>query len=167
VKNKAKTFNIIDEKIWESCEAYLKSKLMVGHVVTIQEKAEARTKAQHRLKWVWMGFLAKEKAGEGKGFNAEEWNAFFKHKFIKGLLISQDERHVEYFTTARESLKVIKKYGTEKQYNHSLNAITSDIKTEWLSVKNMKAYMDMITIYCSMDLGVVLPIPDDLKWLNN
>jgi hypothetical protein len=60
----------------------------------------------------------------------------------------------------------IKKYGTGAQYKHALKAITSDIQTEWLTVKSMASYMDMIMIYCSMDLALVLPVPDDLKWVN-
>lgn len=162
------TFNLKTQEIRQNCIDFLLA--LDGekvYTVTIKDEAESRSAAQLRLKWKWMGFLAKEKAGEGEGLSAQGWNAFFKKMFIKQLLLAQDEDYAEVFADIREKAILLKAGLSQEKYGKAEAAMWDEIKTEWLTVKNMKAYMDQINIYCTMSLGVVLPVPDDLKWLSD
>ena len=60
---KPQTFHISTPAIRANCLAFI-SQLEDPHaIVTIKNKKETRSAAQHRLKWQWMGFIAKERAG--------------------------------------------------------------------------------------------------------
>jgi hypothetical protein len=150
------TYRITSDKIKQNCFDEVK----IGDVVTIKDEKETRSKAQHRLKWIWMSFIAKEKMGEGIGRSTEDWNRYFKGKFMRALLIEQDEEYAAFYKNADTLLT------TSRNTKFAKELLIDSIKTEWLTVKNMKAFMDMISIYASMDLALTLPTPEDLKWLN-
>ncbi len=159
-------------------------KLEENVLVMIKTEKETRSKAQHRLKWMQMGFLAKEKAGEGRGWNAEEWNRVFKGMFIRKLLISQDEQYVDFYNRADMVLEQLERlpefyddigfHGRElagyintvdKLISFSKTIYLDYIKTEWLTVKNMHKFMEQLDEYCLHKLYIQLPIPEDLKWV--
>ena len=154
------TYRIANERIKKNCIEEIQG-LEVGYVVTIKKESESRSSAQHSLKWIWMRHIAKDKTGEGKGRDAEDWNRYFKGKFMRELLISQDQDYAEFYKDSDELiLDARNKVFAKKR-------VLDSIKTEWLTVKNMAAFMDMITIHCSMDLGVSLPMPAQFEWLND
>ena len=154
-----KTYYITSDKIKQNCIDEIQAREH-GYVVTIKEESEARSKAQLRLKWLWMAFIAKEKAGEGEGKSVEGWNRYFKGKFMRSLLIRQDEEYAEFYKKADELLS------TSRNRRFAKEILIDSIKTEWLTVKSMAVLMNAIMIHASMDLALTLPIPDDLKWLN-
>lgn len=154
------TYRITDEKIKQNCIDEIQG-LEDGYVVTIKKESESRNAAQHSLKWIWMRHIAKDKAGVGKGRDAEDWNRYYKGRFMRELLISQDQDYAQFYKDADELiLDARNKVFAKKR-------VLDTIKTEWLTVANMAAFMDMITIHCSMDLGVALPMPKQYEWLND
>lgn len=159
------TFNLLTEQIKTNCLDYISSLKAGDYVVTIKDKKETRRAAQHRLKWLWMGFLAKELIGEGHGFDAQGWNAFFKEKYIKELLVAQDEKFVDEFARLRRKAIALKNGLSYEDYIKAKSDLWNEVKTEWLYVNEMIRFMELIEQYCTFELGVQLPIPDDLKWL--
>jgi hypothetical protein len=129
-------------------------------MVVIKDKKQTRSEAQLRLKWMWCGFLAKERAGN-EGRDREDWNRFFKGKFMRALLLEQDEEFHDFFTNAD---RLLESAADEENRNWAKKTIIDAMKTEWLNTKNMSEFMTSIDRHCQHRYSVQLPIPDDLKW---
>lgn len=151
-----KTFNVVTNDIKGLCLDYIQEKSDLNFVVTIKDKKEARSSAQLRLKWLWMHHLAKEGLGGG---SAEWWNRFFKGKFLRSILIQQDEDYAEFYKKADNLLSS----STDTRFCKEV--MIDSIKTEWLNVASMNSFMATIQLHCSIELAISLPVPDDLKWL--
>jgi len=129
------------------------------YLVSFKSIKETRTSAQNRLRWLWMGFLERELAGEGVGRNKEDWNRYFKGKFLRGILISQDEEYAQFYNQADALI-----YDAPMK-DFAKTMLLDNVRTEWLTSKNMSVFMDAIDKHCSFELRVQLPLPSDLKWL--
>lgn len=157
---KQEVFHLSTPVIRANCLAHI-SQLDDPHaVVTIRNKKETRSAAQHRLKWQWMGFLAKERTGNEE-WDREKWNRFFKGKYMRSLLLAQDEEYHEFFAQADRMLESAPD-DTAKKW--AKNTFIDAIKTEWLNVANMSEFMTMIDRYCITEFSLRLPVPDDLKY---
>lgn len=165
---KAQTFHLSTPAIRANCLAFI-SQLEDPHaIVTIKNKKETRSAAQQRLKWQWCGFLAKERAGN-EGRSREGWNAFLKARYLKGLLVAQDEKYLEKFVDYDQTMTILTRYQGEAEFDHAAKKYSflfwsEGVKTEWLNVKNMSEFMTLIDRYCLTEFGLRLPVPDDLKW---
>ncbi len=158
--NRTQSFYITSENIKHNCFDFIADKPVgEGFLVTIKDKKETRSGAQNKLRWVWMTFLEKELMGQGVGRSKEDWNRYFKGKFLRGLLISQDEEYSEFYNQADALI-----YDAPNP-DFAKKVLLDNVHTEWLKVKNMAEFMDSIDRYCSYDLNIILPLPDDLKWL--
>lgn len=134
-----------------------------GHIVTIKNEKEARNAAQSRLRWVWMTQLEKELAGVGKGRDKDQWNLFFKHKYMRTLLIEQDEDYVPFFHNYDDMCGAL---ADKKPLldDYKVQYWRDFVKTEWLNVKMFSRYLDTIEKYVFDKYQVVLVTPDDLGW---
>lgn len=159
---KTTTFHIVSEDIKQNCLTHIEHHVEIGHLVTIKDAKETRNAAQLRLKWLWMGFLAKELVGEGIGRNAEDWNRFFKGKFLRAILIAQDEEYAEFYRKADELIFCC---SAPSNIKFAKEVLLESIKTEWLNKASMSVFMGVILLHCSMQLSVTLPVPEDLMWL--
>lgn len=131
-------------------------------LVVIKDKRKVRSEAQHRLKWVWMNCLAKERVGF-EGWDSEGWNWRFKARFIKPLLLEQDEEYAAYFYRFNAMCEAVADNPVLlKSYREDFWGEV--IKTEWLHVKGMSELMTMIDRYCLTEFGLRLPVPDELKY---
>ncbi len=90
-------FHLRTPEIRANCIAYISQLSDPDYVVTIKSANESRSDAQQRLRWVWFTQMAKELAGVGKGRTKKQWNLHYKHKYMKNLLIEQDEDFVQFF----------------------------------------------------------------------
>jgi hypothetical protein len=157
---KPQTFHLSTPAIRANCLAFI-SQLEDPHaIVTIKNKKETRSAAQHRLKWQWMAYIAKERAGN-EGWDNETWNRFFKGKYMRGLLLAQDEEYHTFFAQADRMLENAPDDGARAWAKRTF---IDAIKTEWLNVKGMSEFMTLIDRYCLTEFGLRLPVPDDLKY---
>lgn len=160
------SFCLTSEDIRDNCFSCIAEKPADGSIlVVIKNKKESRSGAQKRLKFLWMCFLAKEKAGEGDGLDTAGWNAFFKEKFIKAILIAQDDKYVETFAKIRRKAIALKAGLSHEEYMDAKVELWNEVETLWLTVKSMAKFMEQIDKYCSYKLGVALPLPSNLGWL--
>lgn len=160
-KKKPITYHIDNDIIRANCVREV-SMLPIGanKIVVIKDKKQTRSEAQHRLKWLWMGVLKKEREGH-EGWDRDEWNRFFKGKFMRHLLLEQDEEFHEFFAQAD---RMLENAPDETARAWAKRTFIDAMKTEWLNVKNMSEFMTMIDRYCLTEFGLRLPVPDDLKW---
>jgi len=157
---KSQSFYITSDSIKDNCFDFIADvPVDKGYLVTIKKSTENRTLAQSRLRWVWMGFLEKELMGEGVGRNKEDWNRYFKGKFLRGLLIAQDDEYANFYHDADRLLSGSNDKGFAKR------VLLDNVRTEWLTTKNMGEFMDSIDRHCAHELKINLPLPDDLKYL--
>ena len=80
---------------------------------------------------------------------------------MRGLLLAQDEDFYRFFAQAD---RMLESAPDDEARAWAKRTFIDAIKTEWLNVKNMSEFMTMIDRYCLTDLGLRLPVPDDLKW---
>lgn len=163
------TFLLSSEKEKKRCIDYISSvPLDEIYVVNICGAKEKRSSAQNRLKWLWMSFLEKEKGGEGHGYSKNDWNRFFKAKFLREILMAQDEEYVDFYKKADRLFKSALGEGgsaTNQDVNFARLVILDNIKTEWLTSKSMQEFMSKIDDYCLNSLMIKLPVPSDLQWI--
>lgn len=165
---KQETFHLSTPAIRANCLAFISQLDDPYAVVTIKNKKETRSSAQQRLKWQWCGFMAKEREGN-EGRSREGWNAFLKARYLKGILVTQDEKYLEKFTEYEKTMGILRQYQGETEFDdtakkYSFLFWSEGVKTEWLNVANMSEFMTLIDRYCLTEFGVRLPVPDDLKY---
>jgi len=128
-----------------------------GLVMTIAKEKNQRSSAQHRLKWQWMQQIAREMAGQGKGYDAQEWNDFFKGRYMSDLLISQDGDWRFYFDGANAQWS-----GTGDK-TEFYRLVGKPLETKDLTVANMSEFMNRID-QAVQKHGIHLITPADLEW---
>lgn len=130
-------------------------------VITIKDQEQGRSEAQQRLRWVWFGQMAKELAGVGKGRNKDEWNLYFKHKYLRNILVEEDEDWVPFFDDYDDMLKLLADSPLKKTY---MKQFWSDVvKTKELSVKAFSVWLDCIYEETLADYELALTTPADLQ----
>jgi len=134
-------------------------------IVTIKNKKESRSDAQHRLRWMWFTQLEKQLAGVGRGRDKKGWNLHFKHKFVPEILIAQDEDYVAVFDVYKESCKALQQVSEKALKQYQKGFWDRVISTKDMSVKSMARWLDAVDKYVLQKYQVVLITPDDLRWL--
>jgi hypothetical protein len=106
--------------------------------VTIDDspKKEKRSEAQNRLMWKWNG----------------ELQAYMRE--YHGITATADDWHEVMCNRLRPP--------TIKGY-HMGQPVLERWRTSKAGVNELKQYLDEYCAYCANDLGLVLPIPDDLR----
>jgi len=159
-KTKPATFYVVNDEVMDNCFNAIRDMAGEGDcIVSIKTGKEKRSEAQHRLKWLWMGHLEKTLSGEGEGWDRKRWNDFFKKKFMKEILIAQDEDYASVF----KRISMLIQEATDKRLVERL--ALNVLKTEDFTVKSMSDYLDCVDKYCVTKLKVTLPVPEDLKYL--
>lgn len=156
-------FHIVNQHIKQNCLVHIQSlDESAGMVVTIASEQETRSKAQHRLKWVWMGQLARELAGVGLGRDSEQWNNHFKVRLMPSILLEQNEDTHDLVNRLRKTWKLLKNAGEDELSCDQI--IGGVLKTEDLTVKSMTTFMSKMDAIALERYGVKLITPDDLRW---
>ena len=129
-------------------------------VLTLATETDARSSAQHRLKWLWMQQISREMSGKGKGWDSQQWNDYFKGRYMSDLLLSQDGDWRFYFDGCNAQYKA----GIDKQEFFRL--VGKPLETADLTVANMTEFMNRIDKACQQR-GILLVTPQDLAWAKN
>lgn len=158
------SFHLVTDEIRANCIGYI-SQLESGKgwLVSIKSEKEARSDAQSRLRWVWFGFMEKELAGVGKGRTKEQWNLYYKHKYMRELLIAQDEDFVPFFENYDDTCDRLR--GTPLLAEYQKQWWESVARTEFMTTKTFSEWMDLVEKDVNETYGLVLPVPGDLEWL--
>ncbi|RKZ95336.1 MAG: hypothetical protein DRQ40_03870 [Gammaproteobacteria bacterium] len=158
----AESFVLLNNDVKMNCIRYITG-LAVGddNIVLVKKYKETRSGAQLRLKWLWMGQIAKERAGFGIGRDLKGWNRYFKALYMRELLIAQDEDFVEFYKNSDE---LVAAAPTKNLAKFARAQITNSLQTEWLNVKSMSEYMNLIDQFCIKEWQLVLATPNDLEW---
>lgn len=160
------TFHIKTHEIRANCLGLISQiEADAGIAVKVFSENESRSAAQSRLRWVWFGFMAKKLAGIGKGRSKDEWNMYYKHKYMKDLLIEQDEDFVPFFQDYEDTCERLK--GTPLLAKYQSQFWAEIAKTEHMNTKTFSVWLGLISDDALDRFNLVLPIPEDLKWLQD
>lgn len=135
-----------------------------GLVMSIAKEKSKRSKAQHRLKWLWMQQIARERAGN-EGFTYNQWNDYLKGRYMRDLLISQDEEYQAYFDTVEMMWHGLTPGQKSENRYGIVMAVGKALKTEDLTVKNMSEFMNRVDQF-AIELGIQLITPAELSWVS-
>lgn len=135
-------------------------------VVRINQKEDDRSAAQNRLYWAWLEQI-KQKTGNSK----DDLHLLFKKKFLARIYVEGRQETAEKYMALQNFKDVIqafdgpKRRQLEKDYQVLVNTFIKDhLQSKRATIKEFTKYLDKINIYAHRDLGVMLIIPDDLKW---
>ena len=109
---------------------------MPVYQVEVKEYKATRSIAQNKLYWMWMGELSqKYEETYGKRNSPEAWSEYMKQQYLNSDII---QVHGE----------VIKMQKT----------------TTKLNTKEFTDYLEKIDMFCSNDLNIILPHPEDMYY---
>lgn len=129
-------------------------------VMTLVKAKSERSSAQHRLKWCWMKQIADERKDKGKGWDAQQWNDFYKGRFMSDLLIAQDGDYRFYFDGMNG---LYSKFSDKLDY---FRKVGKPLETSELSLESMTEFMNRIDQHAAQ-MGISLLTPLDLSWLKD
>lgn len=147
--------------VWD---AVLALPLDGSHVVEVKKRKETRSQAQSRLRWLWMTQLERQLVGEGVGRTKEQWNSFFKIRFMKDILINQDTDYADFFDKVGAMYRA--SITANSDYRHKLfleEVIGESIRTEWLKTNGMTEFLNAIDEW-AISRGIRLVTPQDLMY---
>ena len=126
-------------------------------VVTIKPETKDRTKDQNRLYWLQLHFVEKQ-----TGQDADSLHVIVKGKFVTKILM----RDREGFAEMVEAIRHLKAIGS-KEYESIAAGVYKLISTTILDTKQFTDYLKLVEAYMLSELGIMVPVPDDLKYLLN
>ena len=126
-------------------------------VVTIKPETKDRTKDQNRLYWLQLHFVEKQ-----TGQDADSLHEIVKGKFVTKILM----RDREGFAEMVEAIRHLKAIGS-KEYESIAAGVYKLISTTILDTKQFTDYLKLVEAYMLSELGIMVPVPDDLKYLLN
>ena len=124
-------------------------------VVTIKPGTKDRTKDQNRLYWLQLHFVEKQ-----TGQDADSLHEIVKRKFVTKILM----RDREGFAEMVEAIRHLKAIGS-KEYESIAAGVYKLISTTILDTKQFTDYLKLVEAYMLSELGIMVPVPDDLKYL--
>ncbi|MCH7381387.1 hypothetical protein [Acinetobacter higginsii] len=135
-------------------------------VVRISTKQDDRSAAQNRLYFKWL-----EQISQKTGNSKDDMHFFYKKKYLAGIYVAnrQDtaEKHraLISFRNVKQHFGGLERQKLDADYEMLVNIfITDHIQSRKATIKEFTQYLDKINIHAHRDLGVMLVIPDDLKW---
>lgn len=158
------TFKITTEDAKRNA-LYQLSSTQIGDdvVVTFKNEKESRSDAQHRLRWMWFTQMEKELAGVGKGRDREQWNLYYKHKFMPQILIAQDEDYDDIFQSYQETITALT--GMDAERNRYMTQFWDRvISTKDMTVASMSDWLDRVENHARENYNLILKTPEDLMW---
>ena len=135
--------------------------------VVIDQKQEDRSKAQNRLLHMWFGQIARHTGDSPEAIKFE-----MKKRYLAKIYVRDSEEAREAYDAVIGYRDVVqsldgedKKIHTVK-YNRVVRMFIQDhVKSSKATKKQFSEFCDKIHAFSSVDLGVYLNCPDDLKYL--
>lgn len=124
-------------------------------VVTIKPETKDRTKAQNRLYWKWLHEIHRK-----TGNDEDQLHFEFKKKFLIGILKRDDDDYAAMCL----AISALKKSESE-QFEAIANGVIRETSTTRMDTKQFTEYLNLIEAFALKEFGMVLPVPDDLKYL--
>ena len=124
-------------------------------VVTIKPQTKNRTNDQNRLYWLQLKFV------EGKtGQDADSLHEIVKNKYVTKILM----RDREGFAEMVEAIRHLKAIGSD-EYESIAEGVYRLISTTILDTKQFTDYLRLVEAHFLAELGIMVPVPDDLKYV--
>lgn len=123
-------------------------------VVEIRPEAKDRSKAQNRLYWKWLHEIHKK-----TGNDEDQLHFEFKKKFLIGIL-KRDEDSYAAMCLAISALK----QSESEQYRAIADGVIRETSTTRMNTAQFTNYLQLIEAFALKTFGMVLPVPDDLKY---
>lgn len=124
-------------------------------VVTIKPETKDRTKDQNSLYWLQLHFVEKK-----TGQDADSLHEIVKNKYITKILMRDREGFAEMVGAIRH-LKAI----GSKEYESIAAGVYKLISTTILDTKQFTDYLRLVEAHFLAELGIMVPVPDDLKYV--
>lgn len=122
-------------------------------VVTIAiDDDKARSLAQNRLYWLWIGQLEKQ--------TGQDLHLYFKRLFLAKIYAKNDGD----FAQMADSIARCKGVLDDWQYEQLATGVIKQISTTKASVKQMSEYLNKIEIW-AFGQGLTLTVPSELEWV--
>ncbi|EXD36906.1 MULTISPECIES: recombination protein NinB [Acinetobacter] len=123
-------------------------------VVEIKPEAKDRSKAQNRLYWKWLHEIHRK-----TGNDEDQLHFEFKKKFLIGILKRDDDEYAAMCL----AIKTLKQSESE-QYEAIANGVIRETSTTRMNTAQFTEYLNLIESFALKTFGLVLPVPDDLKY---
>ncbi|WP_109439834.1 recombination protein NinB [Acinetobacter haemolyticus] len=123
-------------------------------VVEIKPEAKDRSKAQNRLYWKWLHEIHRK-----TGNDEDQLHFEFKKKFLIGILKRDDDEYAA-MCLAISALK----QSESEQYRAIADGVIRETSTTRMNTSQFTTYLNLIEAFAVKEFGIMLPIPDDLKF---
>ncbi|WP_119684625.1 recombination protein NinB [Acinetobacter pittii] len=123
-------------------------------VVEIKSEISNRSKAQNRLYWKWLHEIHKK-----TGNDEDQLHFEFKKKFLINILKRDDDSYAE-MCLAISKLK----QSESEQYRAIADGVIRETSTTRMNTSQFTNYLNLIEAFALKEFGMVLPVPDDLKY---
>ncbi|MDV7621666.1 recombination protein NinB [Acinetobacter baumannii] len=123
-------------------------------VVTIKPDERNRSKAQNRLYWKWLHVIHKK-----TGNDEEQLHFEYKKKFLINILKRDDESYAE-MCLAISNLR----QSESEQFRAIADGVIRETSTTRMNTTQFTEYLNLIEAFALKELGIALPIPEDLKY---
>ena len=124
-------------------------------VVSISPECKKRSVAQNSLYWKWLSVIEK-KTGNDK----DQVHFEFKKKFLINILKRDDKEYAE-MCLALSALK----QSESEQFRAIADGVIRETSTTRMDTSQFTEYLNLIEAFALKTFGLVLPVPDDLKYL--
>lgn len=123
-------------------------------IVNIQEDDKDRSKAQNKLYWKWLHEIHRK-----TGNDEDQLHFEFKKKFLIGILKRDDDDYAA-MCLAISALK----QSESEQFRAIADGVIRETSTTRMNTTQFTEYLNLIEAFALKELGIALPIPDDLKY---
>ena len=124
-------------------------------VVEIRPESKDRSKAQNRLYWKWLHEIHRK-----TGNDEDQLHFEFKKKFLIGILKRDDDEYAAMCL----AISALKKSESE-QFEAIANGVIRETSTTRMNTAQFTEYLNLIEAFALKEFGMVLPVPDDLKYV--
>lgn len=124
-------------------------------VVEIRPESRDRSKAQNRLYWKWLHEIHRK-----TGSDEDQLHFEFKKKFLIGILKRDDKDYADMCL----AISVLKQSESE-QFEAIANGVIRETSTTRMNTAQFTTYLQLIEVFALKEFGLVLPVPDDLKYV--
>lgn len=124
-------------------------------VVEVRPESKDRSKDQNRLYWKWLHEIHKK-----TGNDEDQLHFEFKKKFLIGILKRDDDEYAA-MCLAISALK----QSESEQFEAIANGVIRETSTTRMNTAQFTTYLNLIEAFALSEFGMVLPVPDDLKYV--
>lgn len=124
-------------------------------IVEIRPETRDRSKAQNRLYWKWLHEIHRK-----TGNDEDQLHFEFKKKFLIGILKRDDKDYAD-MCLAISALK----QSESEQFEAIANGVIRETSTIRMDTAQFTEYLNLIEAFALKTFGLVLPVPDNLKYV--